>query len=84
MSDADRLRAAADQCDAWAADTKAANSALLTSYWKIDAATAALLRTVADSARQQGTDAVWWPLIESGIWTDALALADVILGDNDD
>ena len=49
MSDADRLRAAADQCDAWAADTKAANSALLTS-WKIDAATAALLRAVADES----------------------------------
>ena len=73
---ADRLRDAADQCDAWAADTKAANSALLTS-WKIDAATAALLRAVADEM-----DA-WGPHEGHSItpsWTAAFALADTILG----
>ena len=75
MSDADRLRrlrAAADLCDAWAADTKAANSALLTS-WKIDAATAALLRAVADAS---------WCACPSGTAAHdaALALADTILG----
>ena len=86
MTDADRLRAAADQCDAWAADTKAANSALLTS-WKIDAATAALLRAVAarhvsdsDGERCYGCREPW-PCPEAAA---AEALADVILGDNDD
>lgn len=64
------LRAAADALDR---------------HWNDDVtvAASALLRTVADSARQQGTDAVWWPLVESGIWTDALALADAILGVTD-
>lgn len=70
---ADRLRAAADQCDAWAADTKAANSALLTS-WKIDAATAALLRAVADDLE------IGLYIVGAESPAAALALADAILG----
>ena len=74
MSNANRLRAAADQCDAWAADTKAANSALLTS-WKIDAATADLLRAVADDV------AIGLYIVGAESPAAALALADVIIGD---
>lgn len=81
MSDADRLRAAADQCDAWAADTKAANSALLTS-WKIDAATAELLRAVAEEGDHDERISGFqlWP----NTYDAALALVDVILGGTDE
>ena len=76
---ADRLREAADRlAPSWVDAPEFCHPGCVSCQH--NRATAALLRTVADSARQQGTDAVWWPLIESGIWTDAHVLADTILG----
>lgn len=78
MTDSDRLRAAADLL-VMASDL-ADDIVGPTTSSEQGRLTAALLRCIADAARQQGTDAVWWPLIESGIWADARALATSILG----